>query len=169
MNYLYVLIVIISAFTGIVMVIFGLPGTFIAWSGVFLTAVLNNFQYINLKLLIFFLLITIAGEALEFISGVLGARKYGASTKGIMGAIVGGMAGAVVMSGILPGIGTVAGLGLGTFSGAFIGEYVSGRDIISSSKAGWGAFLGRVFAIGIKVIAVLFISALAISKYFSIL
>jgi hypothetical protein len=102
---------------------------------------------------------------MEYAAGLMGAKRYGASTKGIFGAILGGLVGAVIVTPIIPGLGTVIGMFAGTFLGAFGGEYISGKDLISSGRAGWGAFLGRVFAVGLKVIIVLSAGAVAVFKY----
>ncbi|MFC2061254.1 DUF456 domain-containing protein [Elusimicrobiota bacterium] len=166
MNILLILIVIAFSFTGVVMVMIGLPGTFIVWTGVLISALINGFRYISIKLLIVLFSFTILGEVLEYLSGLAGARKYGASTKGVMGALFGGMIGAVMLTALFPGLGTIIGALAGTFAGAFIGEYTSGSDLITSSRAGFGAFLGRVAAIGIKVLIILAISSIAISRYF---
>ncbi|MFW6134275.1 MAG: DUF456 domain-containing protein [Elusimicrobiota bacterium] len=162
MNVLYMLIVVLCMFIGVVMVIAGIPGTFVVWAGVFLVSLLSDFKIISLSLLAVFLGLSVGGEVLEYISGVLGAKRYGASTKGILGAIIGGMLGTVILSMFSPGLGTVIGVLIGTFSGAFLGEYISGKDMISSGKAGWGAFMGRVFAIGIKVLIILAMSSISI-------
>ncbi|MDA3793487.1 MAG: DUF456 domain-containing protein [Elusimicrobia bacterium] len=165
MNIAAVIIIILIIFVSVIMVIAGLPGTFVAAGGILLFSMIGGFKVISLELLLWFFFAAVVGEIMEYISGILGAKKYGSSTKGIFGAIIGGMAGAIIVTPLLPGLGTVVGMFAGTFLGAFIGEYISGKDIIKSGRAGWGAFLGRVFAIGLKIIIVLALGAVSIVKY----
>ncbi len=165
MNILAVIIVILIIFVSVLMVIAGFPGTFVAVGGIFILSLTGGFKIISYKLLLWFLLAATVGEILEYISGMMGARKYGASTKGIFGAIIGGMIGTILLVPVFPGIGTIIGMFFGTFLGAFSGEYISGKSLINSGRAGWGAFLGRVFAIGLKVIIVLSVGAISIVKY----
>lgn len=160
-----ILVIVIFTFGGILMVIVGFPGTFVTLGGIFLVALLNGFKELSLGLLGIFFAVAIIGELLEYISGIMGAHRYGASTKGTMGAIVGGMAGVIIGSTFFIGLGTVIGVFAGTFLGAFIGEYISGKDLLVSSKVGWGAFLGRVVAISVKVLIILVISSVAIFRY----
>ena len=69
------------------------------------------------------------GEALEFASGVLGAKAGGARRRGMAGAVVGGFVGAIAGTFLLPVpvLGTVVGAFGGTFLGALSAE-VSGAD-----------------------------------------
>ncbi|MGM0441175.1 MAG: DUF456 domain-containing protein [Elusimicrobiota bacterium] len=168
MNILYTVIVLIFGLVGILMVLSGLPGTIVTWIGIFLTALINGFEVIDISLLIIFLGIIILGEVLEFVSGMLGAKKFGGSRKGSAGAIIGGLVGTVFFTTIAPGIGTLIGIIVGTFGGAFIGEYIEGKEVLKAGRAGWGAFLGRVAAMGIKILIILVMGAWALSRYFYI-
>src|SRR5215217_2465583 len=59
----------------------------------------------------------------DFVATSYGARRFGASNWGTVGAAVGGIAGALI--GLLfLGIGSLFGLILGTIAGVFLGEYL---------------------------------------------
>ena len=79
------------------------------------------------------LLLTLGSLAFDYAASVLGAKKLGATWRGAVGAVVGGLVGLFFN---LPGI------LLGPFIGAVVFELAGGRDWRQSSKAGVGATLG---------------------------
>ncbi len=78
-------------------------------------------------------LLMVLAVSLDYLATVLGAKKLGATWRGVIGAIVGGLIGLFFS---LPGI------LLGPFLGALLFEMVGGRGWKASSKAGVGATLG---------------------------
>lgn len=70
---------------------------------------------------------------LDHVATVVGAKKLGATWRGMTGAILGGLIGLFFS---LPGI------LLGPFVGALLGESLGGRNWKESSKAGLGATIG---------------------------
>jgi len=87
--------------------------------------------------------------ALEFVSGSLGAKYFGASRWGA----IGGILGAVV--GIFYG---PVGLFVGPLAGVLAGELLGGKGLLPAGRSTWGTFLGTVagmagkFAIGVVMI-----------------
>lgn len=81
------------------------------------------------------LLVLITGLALlmDYLATVLGAKQFGATKKGMTGAIVGGIVGLFFN---LPGI------LLGPFIGAVMFEMIGGREWKPACRAGIGATLG---------------------------
>lgn len=71
--------------------------------------------------------------AVDFLATTVGAKKLGASHRGMIGAVLGGMIGI-----FFPPIGLV----LGPFLGAMLFEAVGGRDWREAGQAGVGAALG---------------------------
>ena len=71
----------------------------------------------------------------DYFLTVLGARRFGASWKGILGAVIGGGVG--ILFG-LPGV------FLGPLIGALLFELAGGRKLRDSARAGLGAALGLV-------------------------
>jgi len=78
-------------------------------------------------------LITALSVVMDYLTTILGAKQFGATKKGMVGAIVGGIIGIFFN---LPGI------ILGPFIGASIFEMAGGREFKPSMRAGLGATLG---------------------------
>lgn len=101
------------------------------------------------------LALALAGEAIEFIAGVLGAKKGGASKRGLVGALVGGIAGIFLFTPLfffVPFLGAFLGAVLGTFVGALIGELSDqSRTLGASMKPALAATIGRVIGTTSKV------------------
>lgn len=97
----------------------------------------------------------ITSLGLDFIASVLGAKKLGATGKGICGVIVGGVVG--LFFGLI-------GIIVGPFVGAIVFELAGGTDFRSASKAGLGAVIGLLagtlgrFAFAIAMTGLFFIN-----------
>jgi len=76
---------------------------------------------------------TVVSLVMDYLASVYGAKKLGATWRGAVGAIVGGLIGLFFN---LPGI------LLGPFVGAFLFEMAGGREWKAASRAGVGATLG---------------------------
>ena len=130
--------------SGVVVTLFGFPGTFIIASATLLYFLLTDYSEISWVLIFLLFAIAILLEFLEFsLSGYM-ANRFGGSKLSIVGAILGGLIGAILGTAILPVIGTLMGAFIGAFGGAFIGEYFISRDFERAILAGIGAFLGAV-------------------------
>jgi uncharacterized protein len=94
------------------------------------------------------LALLLVGEVLEFGAGALGAKQGGATRRGIIGSLVGGMVGAIFLTPMIPipVVGTLVGALLGTFLGAVIGETTGSvpSSLQGSIKPAFGATIGRV-------------------------
>jgi uncharacterized protein YqgC (DUF456 family) len=129
---------------GLAVIPFGIAGTFIIVADVFLYALLTDFELITWKFLGVLLGISIIVEGLEFFLGAAAAKKYGSSSWGMWGAILGGFFGAIWGTAISPIFGTIFGAFIGAFLGAYLFEFVRFKDSQKALEAGWGAFLGTV-------------------------
>lgn len=78
-------------------------------------------------------LITAVALVMDYLATLYGAKRFGATKKGMFGAIIGGIVGLFFN---LPGI------ILGPFVGATLFEVMGGREWKPSAKAGVGATLG---------------------------
>jgi len=79
--------------------------------------------------------LTLVSYALDLVGSWYGAKRFGATRWGLVGAI----AGAIV--GLFFGL---PGLLLGPIVGAFAGEILGGKRLIAAGRASWGALLGNV-------------------------
>ena len=77
--------------------------------------------------------LTLLSVVFDYLASMFGAKKLGATWRGVLGAIVGGLIG-IFFS--LPGI------IIGPFAGALLFEFASGRDFKPAARAGLGATLG---------------------------
>lgn len=78
-------------------------------------------------------LITVVALVMDYLATIYGAKRFGATKKGMFGAVVGGIVGLFFS---LPGI------ILGPFIGATLFEVMGGREWSPAAKAGVGATLG---------------------------
>ncbi len=165
MNIFYASLITLAALASLVLAMAGFPGSFLLWLTIFLISLAEGFNIIGPSLLVLFFLICSAGELLEYLSGVIGAKKSGGGAASVRGALIGGLTGAVILSSLIPLWGFFIGVFLGTFSGAFIGEYNSKKDFYSSARVGMGALAARVGASGIKVLIILVISSISAARH----
>jgi len=94
--------------------------------------------------------LTLATYALDFLSGYVGARYFGATKWGMFGAIFG------VFVGLFFGI---IGLFIGPVIGAITGEFIAGKRMVDAGRAGWGSLLGNLGGmIGKLVVALVMIT-----------
>jgi uncharacterized protein len=100
------------------------------------------------RLLIVCAALLLIGEIIETAAGAAGAKRGGASRRGMIGAIIGGMLGAILLTGLIPilFIGTIIGAIVGTFIGAIMGEVTGekSKTVGRSIKPAIGATIGRV-------------------------
>ena len=159
---LFILILLI----GLSLIIFGIPGTFVILIAAFVYGLITEFCQIDAITLLLLLGMALLGELIEFISGLYGAKKFGASRLGMMLALIIGLVGGILGTIICPFIGTVVGVLLGAFCGAFIGEKMLKRELAASLKAGFGAFIGRLGGTFMKLVLGIIMVAIILSKIF---
>ncbi len=119
-----------------------LPGVPLVFAGMWLAASIDDYTLIGTGSLV--LLGILAGIAvlLDFVAGVLGARRVAASGRALWGATIGTFVG---MFFGLPG------LLLGPFLGALIGEVSAGGSIRRSTHVGATTWLGILFGTVAKI------------------
>ncbi len=149
---------------GIISPFFGLPGTFIIVTDALIYGLVTRFQKITVWFLLLLLGLAVVGEIFEFFSNIFGAKHYGASRLGLIGAFLGGMAGIFIGNSLLPILGPLLGGLVGAFVGAFLFELFRKEGSKRAITAGLGAFLGRVAAISVKVFITIIMVVLILTK-----
>ena len=144
------LLIMLGGLSGIVFPV--IPSTPMIWLGVFIYAVCDGFESINWPLLLIFAVLTIISLVLDYLGGIIGAKKYGATKWGMIGSVIGGIGG-FFMGGII-------GLIFGPFFGAVLLELIFDKDITGAFKSGVGTLVGFLggaiakLAIGVIIIGI---------------
>jgi uncharacterized protein YqgC (DUF456 family) len=119
-----------------------LPGAPLIFLGLFAAAWAEGFTYVGQWTLIILGVIAVLTYAVDFAAGAFGAKKFGASTRSVIGATIGAVVG--LFFGII-------GVFVGPFIGAVIGELTVKADLIKAGKAGVGATIGLVVGTAAKL------------------
>jgi len=144
-----ILILLLVIVLGLIMIPFGLPGTWIIAAGALGYSLLVPGS-ISIVSVVIIVVLALIGELLEFSLTAKYTRKYGGSRRASWGAIIGGMIGAFL--GVpVPVIGSVIGAFAGAFVGAFVFEYSRAAQHGTAVRVAWGALVGRVIAATMKV------------------
>ena len=124
-----------------------LPGTTIILAAVILHRImLGQDKSIGWYTIIVLALLTLASYALDVLAGYFGAKYFGATKWGTLGAILGALIG--LFFGLI-------GLFIGPVIGAIAGEAIAGKRMIDAGRAGWGSLLGNLGAMLAKLIIAL--------------
>ena len=135
-----------------------LPGLPVMFAGMWLAAWADGYQRIGAGMLVALGLLVAISIVTDLLASLLGARRAGASNKGLWGAGIGGFVG--IFFG-LPG------LLAGPLLGAAAGEMAHGRAWRDASRIGVGTWIGLLVGAIFKVMLalamlVLFVGALLI-------
>ena len=90
------------------------------------------------------LIVGVVSQIIDFLASWLGAKKYGATWRGCLGATIG----AIIAIVVPPQMVTIF---IFPFLFALGFEYFSGQNFDKSLKAGWGAFIGGVLSMVLKI------------------
>ncbi len=110
-----------------------MPGPLLILAGAVLWAIVTDFATLGVGRLAVLAALALVAFLLNFVVGAVGARRYGGSRWGVVGAIVGALVG--LFFGPL-------GLLLGPVVGAVIGETVHGKTLEGGLRSGFGAIIG---------------------------
>lgn len=161
---LVVFILVLAA--GLFSIPFGLPGTLIILAAAIVYGWATHWAAINLWVIIVLAVMAIVAETVDNLLALFGARKYGSSKWGMLGALIGGIAGAMLGSPLFPVIGSIIGAFVGVFAGALAAEWLVYRKLPVALRAGYGAFIGRTLGIAFKLFLALAMIALIVYRLF---
>ena len=129
----------------------GLPGTPIAYAGLWIAQATDRVDF-SWQMLLIWGIVTLLVSVLDYIVPAWGTKKFGGTKWGVWGSTIG------VFIGL--GFGAV-GVILGPLVGAFLGELIATarkgeiteESVSAALRAGWGSFVGIFFGTVIKLIA----------------
>ena len=113
-----------------------LPGPPLAWLGMLLLHFTDRVDFTVTELVVS-ALVVIATVVLDYITPMIGTKKFGGGKYGNWGCMIGTVVGLFFMP---------LGLILGPFIGAVIGELIAGKPMRAALKAGFGSFVGFFLA-----------------------
>lgn len=120
-----------------------LPGTLLVWSGVLLGAWIDDFTRVGVGTMVVISVLAALAWTLDFVAGLMGARRVSASKLALVGAA----------------IGTVVGLFMGLVGvlfmplvGAAVGEYWAQKDQARAVKVALATWIGLLVGMVAKVV-----------------
>ena len=138
---------------GVLIIPFGISGTFVIVLTAFVYGLATGFQTLTLPFVGLLLAVALGVELIEELLSAMMAKRFGGSKWAMTGAIIGGLAGAIIGTPVAPVLGTLLGGFLGAFSGALLLEWMHTSDLRSAFRVGVGAFFGAVGGKITKLIA----------------
>jgi uncharacterized protein len=143
------LLLALAQILGILLIPFGLPGTWLQVAALIGFAWWTEFATVGMIPIVVVLVLALLAEMGELLLAGRYAKVYGGGRRAGWGAILGGAIGAVV--GVpVPLLGSIFGAMIGAFVGAALLEIVGGSAVRAATLAGWGALVGRLVATAMK-------------------
>lgn len=134
-----------------------LPGLPFIFGGLWLGAHIDQYAQVSVWVVVVLGIMTAGAMALDFMAGVLGAKRVGASKEALIGAAVGALLG--LFFGLI-------GIFVGPFIGAFVGEYSARGKLGAASKVGIGTWLGIVAGAVVKIATAVMMMVVFAFAYF---
>lgn len=120
-----------------------LPGTIFVLAGIVLGAWIDDFTRVGTATVVIVSVLAVLAWVLDYVAGLLGAQRVGASREALIGAV----------------LGTVAGLFMGLVGvlfmplvGAAVGEYIARRDHGRAVRVGTATWVGMMLGLVAKVV-----------------
>jgi hypothetical protein len=120
-----------------------LPGTLLVWAGIVLGAWIDDFARISVTTVVVITVLGVLAWALDYVAGLMGAQKAGASKQALVGAAVG----------------TVVGLFMGLVGvlfmplvGAAVGEYLAQKNHKRAAQIGLATWVGMMLGMIAQVV-----------------
>lgn len=121
-----------------------LPGNLIVWAGIIAHRLTMGETSVSWQTVWLTLTLALIAQALDFILGYYGAKRFGGTWKGGLGAVIGAIAGLFLPPPLFWII-------FGPLIGAIIGEYYAQRNLRIAGRAGLGTFIGGLVAYVVKI------------------
>jgi len=158
MDYFLLLMAILCLIMGFIgSILPALPGPPLSWVGLLLFKFSRFGAEVTWRWIAVFAGIVILVTILDYIVPAWGTKKMGGTKAGSWGATIGLIIGIFF---------SPWGIILGPFLGAFVGELMVGTSGEHSLKAAFGAFIGFLFGVGVKLVACAWITGYFVVKLF---
>lgn len=89
------------------------------------------------------ILLALTGEGMELALQIVKARRYGSTSSGAWGGMIGSIIGAIALAPLFWGIGAFIGALAGAWLGCFLMEIMKGKSSSDACHAAYGTTLGR--------------------------
>jgi uncharacterized protein len=139
---LWILAILLMVIGALGIVLPALPGVPLIFAGMVVAASIDDFQRIGWLTITVLGVLTVVGFVVDFAASALGAKRIGASTRAIWGAIIG------TLIGLFFGI---VGLIFGPFIGAVIGEITVHGRLGTAGRIGVATWVGLLFGTLVKL------------------
>ena len=120
----------------------GLPGTPIAYAGLWIAQATERVDF-SWQVLLIWGIVTVVVSVLDYVVPALGTKKFGGTRWGVWGSTIG------VFVGLFFG---AVGVIVGPLVGAILGELLGGKKMAEALRAGWGSFIGLLCGTVLKLI-----------------
>ena len=138
---------LLVGFAGAVLPI--LPGPQLSWVALLLLKFSSFGENVTWLWIAIFAAIVIVVVVLDYYVPIWGTKKFGGTRAGMWGATIGLIIGLFF---------SPVGIILGPFLGALLAELLAGNSKEHSLRAAFGAFIGFLFGVGLKLIACFWIT-----------
>lgn len=118
------------------------PGVLLVFGGLLLAAWSDGFVHVGTGTLVVLAVLAALTYVVDFVAGMLGAQRVGASRQALIGALLGGLLGLTL---------GIAGAVIGPFVGAVLGEYSVQRNLSQAGRVGVGTWLGMAIGLAAKL------------------
>lgn len=121
-----------------------IPASFVVWLGIFIHKIWLGENSVSWKFFWIATGLALLAQILDAACTYWGARRFGASWKGAVGALAGLVLGPFLLT-------PIVGLLAGPILGAIAGELINGQKLRHASKAGVGTIVGNLVSFILKL------------------
>ena len=133
-----------------------LPGAALVFGGMLLAAWIDDFQRVGWITLVILGVLTVLVFVVDFVAGLLGAKRVGASRLALVGATVG------TIVGLFFGL---VGILIAPFVGAVVGEVIARGRLAPAARVGLGTWIGLAAGALAKFALVLAMVGVFVTSY----
>jgi uncharacterized protein len=149
------IILLVIALAAVSLNVVSLPGNWVILAAGLAMSIYHGGHQPNWVVLVAILVVLLGAELIEFLSGMVGARKFGASKAAawaaIAGAVIGGLVGVPPITLMMLGVDHLFAAVAGAFLAAWMVELLRQRPMKEASLAALGAALGRGTGLAAKI------------------